>query len=275
MFNRILNFLTNAVLSLFVMLGILVILGFLFWENYPKTAEEYVEKVKQYWKPTPQKTKKPLIYRGFGIELPPYQVRGLDVSHYQAQIDWVTLKSMKVGRDSLTFVFIKATEGEDYTDNFFEENWSESKKVGFLQGAYHYYRPNAEPIAQAHHFIKHVPNDKNMLPPVLDIEERGDLDMELLLRNLQTWLDIVQNHYKKTPIIYSNRNFYTYFLKNKFQKKYPVWIAQYKDLNEKPLEETDWVFWQHSAEAQANGIAPKVDLNVFRGSFQELKKLAE
>ncbi len=253
-------------------MAIIVLVILFFWQNYPKTVENYWNKAKHYLHLTRKPTQKPLVYSGFGVNLPPYRIHGLDVSHYQAHIDWHALKQMKIGRDSLVFVFIKATEGEDYRDSFFDYNWKESNEVGFLRGAYHYYRPNVEPVIQAQNFINALGNTTQMLPPVLDIEERGDLDIEVLQKNLQIWLNLVEKHTKKKPLVYSNRNFYTHFLKEKF-KKYPVWIAQYDDLNQKPLEVTNWIFWQHTCKGQANGIAPKIDLNVFRGSLEELKKL--
>ena len=47
-----------------------------------------------------------------------YIVKGVDVSAYQGDIDWSTLEDQGV-----YFAFIKATEGEDYIDEKFEENW--------------------------------------------------------------------------------------------------------------------------------------------------------
>ncbi len=271
MLNRFLNFLVNIFLIVF--LAIIVLIGLFFWQNYPKTAEMYFFKVKTYFFPV-SLTKKPVTYQGFGVDLPDYKVRGLDVSQYQSRIDWQALKSMKIKGDSLRFVFIKASEGENFVDKYFAYNWIESYKAGFLRGAYHYYRPDVAPEVQALNFIDNVPKNEKMLPPVLDIEEKGEIDIEILTKNLQIWLNIIQKHYKKTPIIYSNRNFYLYFLKNKFNK-YPVWIAQYQHLDEKPLENIQWIFWQHTCEAQANGITAKIDLDVFRGTFEELEKLAK
>ena len=34
-----------------------------------------------------------------------------------------------------------------------------------------------------------------------------------------------------------------------------------------------WAFWQHSDSGQLPGIKEKVDLDLFRGSFEELQQL--
>lgn len=45
------------------------------------------------------------------------QVRGIDVSHYQKNIDWE-----KVANSGVDFVYIKATEGATYVDPMFKKN---------------------------------------------------------------------------------------------------------------------------------------------------------
>ena len=48
-----------------------------------------------------------------------YPVRGVDVSHYQGEIDWKVL-----GRQDIDFAYIKATEGSSHVDEKFSQNWS-------------------------------------------------------------------------------------------------------------------------------------------------------
>ncbi len=49
-------------------------------------------------------------------------VPGIDVSYWESGIDWP-----KVRATGQRFVFIKATEGETYTDPTFEDNWNGAK----------------------------------------------------------------------------------------------------------------------------------------------------
>jgi len=55
-----------------------------------------------------------------------YEIKGLDVSHYQKVIEWD-----KVPKEEYKFIFIKATEGEDMVDKTFDYNWSTAKNNGF------------------------------------------------------------------------------------------------------------------------------------------------
>lgn len=57
-----------------------------------------------------------------------YSVRGLDVSSYQEQIDWKSVAQT----GQYTFVFIKATEGKNYKDAYFQADWRGTKEQGLL-----------------------------------------------------------------------------------------------------------------------------------------------
>jgi len=64
-----------------------------------------------------------------------YSVHGIDVSHYQRDIDW-----KQIARNpKIKFVFIKATEGKDFKDKYFQENWKNASESGLYKGAYHYF----------------------------------------------------------------------------------------------------------------------------------------
>ena len=62
-----------------------------------------------------------------------FLIHGIDVSKYQGEIDW------PAARDSgVTFAWIKATEGGDYKDAYFDHNWQAAKDAGIVRGAYHF-----------------------------------------------------------------------------------------------------------------------------------------
>lgn len=63
-----------------------------------------------------------------------YPVRGVDVSEYQGDIDWIQIKEQ-----GINFAFIKATEGSAYTDTYFSQNWETIADTGILYGAYHFF----------------------------------------------------------------------------------------------------------------------------------------
>jgi len=198
-----------------------------------------------------------------------WKVYGVDISEYQESIDWTKVKLL-FGEHKIYFTFIRATAGQDKVDAYFIQNWKAKKDPRILQGAYHYYRPNENSIAQANNFIETVSLKKGNLPPVLDIERISDIQsLKNLKKGLQKWLDKVEKHYGVKPIIYSGSSYFTTYLKKEF-KDYPLWIANY-NRTKIPIRH-DWKIWQYSDKGRVNGIEGKVDINVFDGSIEELKK---
>ena len=61
-------------------------------------------------------------------------MHGVDVSRWQGDIDWQTLKSQ-----GANFVYIKATDGGDHLDPMFKRNWRAAEKAGLKRGAYHFF----------------------------------------------------------------------------------------------------------------------------------------
>ena len=252
-----------------------IIAGAALVATFPQESLAYYRSIKKqtirYFYPKKKSTR----YTTFKAHLPTdYNIHGIDVSFYQGEIDWDTVRAMKIKTDSITFAFVKATEGDYYTDKYFAYNWEETKRVGVLRGAYHYFRPDKDAAEQAYHFIRKVQIEEGDLPPVLDIEETRDVKPEELREMLKVFLDIWEKHYNITPIIYTSRAFYEANLGKDF-RRYPLWVAQYKNLKTPRIRGHKWLFWQHSYEATVNGIEPLVDLNVFAGELQDLKNLCK
>jgi len=59
-------------------------------------------------------------------------------------------------------VFIKATEGKDYQDAYFQANWRGTKEHGLLRGAYHFYAEHNSGAEQANNYISIVPKEAGM-----------------------------------------------------------------------------------------------------------------
>ncbi|GEC73452.1 glycosyl hydrolase [Flavobacterium flevense] len=193
---------------------------------------------------------------------------GIDVSEYQGDIEWDAVETLD-NDYKISFVFIRATVGDDRLDKRFKENWLKAKENQLIRGAYHYYRPNENSLEQAELFIKTVRLQKGDLPPVLDIEKLPEnQSIERLKIGLRRWLIAVEEHYKVKPIIYTGESYYDDFLKEEFSD-YLFWIANYNFYREK-LEE-DWLFWQFTEKATVSGINGNVDVNIFNGDLQQLQ----
>ena len=209
--------------------------------------------------------------KAYGICMPyGYQVHGIDISHYQGKIDWKMLTQTRQGQFPIHFVFMKSTEGGDFSDKNFVTNFDSAKTYGFIRGAYHFYNPKTDPIKQADFFINSVKLEAGDLPPVLDIEKKGR-DMKILQKDLKVWLRKVENHYGVKPIIYASYKFKTRYLNDSVFNSYPYWIAHY--YVESVKYEGDWKFWQHTDVGTLPGISEQVDLNIFNGSLSDLDSL--
>jgi lysozyme len=211
-------------------------------------------------------------YKEFGITIPTrYQLHGIDVSKYQQIIDWEAVKAMNVEGVQISFAFMKATEGASNTDLHFKRNWRKSKEAGVTRGAYHFFIASKDGTLQARNFISKVKLAPGDLPPVLDVEQTNGTGKVLLQQRVKAFLYAAELAYGVKPIIYTNADFYKQYLKDEFDE-YPLWVAHYL----RPLApriERDWHFWQHSESGRVNGIAGKVDFNVFNGDSIELKQL--
>lgn len=200
-----------------------------------------------------------------------FSIHGIDISHHQGEINWKKLRNAEVKGEPICFVFIKATEGTNLLDENFNDNFYRAQEYGFLRGAYHYFKPNISATEQAKYFLKQVHLESGDLPPVLDIEERGNLTVSQLRQAALTWLKKVEQQYGVAPIIYTSYKFKKDYLNTKGFDHYPYWIAHYyvNTLSYKG----SWRFWQHTDCGRLDGIKSKVDLNIYNGSMYELKHL--
>lgn len=199
-----------------------------------------------------------------------HSVYGIDVSRHQGDIDWDTLKNGNHPDAPISFVYIKASEGSDFKDIKFKENFENARKHGFIRGAYHYFSTTSSGIAQAHLFISMVKLSSGDLPPVLDIEEKPK-NKKKYIEEVKIWLKKVEEHYGVKPIIYASSKYKKKYLDDPFFKEYPSWVAHYyiPELN----KGEEWLMWQCSDLGVLPGIKEKVDINIFNGSKKQLEKL--
>lgn len=201
-------------------------------------------------------------------------VRGIDVSHFQGQIDWP-----KVAGGGISFCYVKATDGVAFSDVRFVANYGGSKGAGLLTGAYHFLRPELNAEQQAESFLHLLPQlSIGELPPVLDVELAGGANASTIIDAVQTWVEAVENVLLRRPIIYTLASFWNSALGATRQfDDYFFWIADYgaRLTPRLPIGRADYEFWQFSETGSVPGIAGKVDLNRFIGSAEDLRALAD
>lgn len=199
-----------------------------------------------------------------------YPLTGIDVSHHQNKIEWYKVK------DEISFVFVKATEGSDFIDNKFKSNVDSIKKYKIIYSAYHFFTFCSSGKNQAINFIHNFSVDSNSLSPVIDLEFLGKCnttksDSFDVKKEIKDFLDTIQKHYNKTPIIYTTYEFYNQYLINDF-REYHYWI---RDLFKEPSlpDNKEFILWQYSNCGKINGIDGNVDMNVFKGNENKLLQL--
>jgi len=203
-------------------------------------------------------------------------VHGIDVSRYQGKIDWASVRA--AGTD---FAFIKATEGGDYIDPRFAENWEGARRAGVMRGAYHFVywcRPGDQ---QAEWFRRNVPNEPDALPPVLDVEWnpdsrtcKGKISKPVALEMIRTILHAMEQHTGKRPIIYTDINFHRDILEGELLE-YPHWVRSTAAEPEHRYDNRRWTMWQYTTTGRVPGITGDVDRNAFYGSKDDWAQFAQ
>ncbi len=201
-----------------------------------------------------------------------YEIHGIDISHYQGDIDWSKLKTAKIKNSPVKFILIKSTEGSNKLDENFNDNFYQARENGFIRGAYHFWSNRTSPRQQAYYFLKQVHLEDGDLPPVLDVEHKQkNKSNEEFQRDILTWLHIVEDKYHVKPIIYTYYKFKEAYLNAPVFDDYPYWIAHY--YVEKVAYKGSWKFWQHTDVGKLPGIKGYVDFNIYNGSYYDLRKM--
>lgn len=203
-----------------------------------------------------------------------YEVHGVDVSHYQGDIDWTALQSQNID-----FAYIKATEGSSSVDEKFVENWEEAEQTFLKVGAYHFFSFDSEGKTQAQNYIQTVGALEGKLIPVVDVEYYGDKmknppAKEQVTSELTDMLQALEKEYGVKPMIYTTYPVYYKFLDGEFAE-YPLWIRDVY-LTPELLLNRQWTLWQYSDTAVLegySGVEKYIDKNVLNGNEEAWDRL--
>lgn len=223
-----------------------------------------------------------MIFNGYivptKLEAEKYEIRGVDVSEYQGEVDWDRIKDQ-----GISFAFIKATEGSKSKDKYFDRNFEKIKNMDMLLGVYHFFSFETEGEQQAQNYINtvgYVENDDSIFIPIIDVEyysyyKKAKPYKEWVIKELQTMLDDLENTYRIKPMIYTTMEFYADYIDGNFSG-YDIWI---RDIVTKPsLENRDWKFWQYTGKGKLDGYSGEekfIDLNVFNGTKEDFDSFVE
>ena len=186
----------------------------------------------------------------------------IDVSKWQKDIDWKTVKE-----SGIDYVFIrlgtqKYSTKEMILDEYFEKNYIEAKENDIKVGVYFftYAKTKEEVIDHANFIIENLKGKEIDLGVAYDWE-CWDIfnEMNISIHDLNEIKDefmtiMKDNGYR--PLLYSSKN----YLERIWNVNTDVWLAHYtKETNYKG----DKVMWQFAENATIPGIEIKTDVNVY------------
>jgi lysozyme len=210
---------------------------------------------------------------------------GIDVSHYQELIDW-----SKVKASGVRFAIIKASEGIEYVDPLFEENFNGAVAAGIIPGTYHFYLPRYDPVEQARHYwsvLRDVIAKNPCLPPCIDLETAGATKSQMN-GDVAAFMKEMQRLDGRAGLFYTSPGFWSTYLpvpvlsqyrlsisQVDWAEAYPLWVAHYTTgWPSQVYPWAGWTFWQYSSAGKISGIRTRVDLDYFNGSAADLEALA-
>ena len=198
------------------------------------------------------------------------ELKGIDVSAWQGQIDWKTVADY-----GMDFVILRITESGNVTDKYFERNYTECQKYNIPTGVYKYsYAMTIAEIQSEARKVVSALNGRELQYPVwLDLEynNQRSLGAENIHKMAEAFEKIITAAGYKFGI-YCNVDWYMNVICSHL-KKYDFWIARYPANDDGWLQERlrpDFgVGWQYSSKAKIPGISGTVDRNVFYKDYSK------
>lgn len=197
-------------------------------------------------------------------------VHGVDVAKYQGDLDWPAIK-----RAGIDFAFIKATEGGDLLDTKFEQNWRGAQRANIPRSAYHFYYFCTSARVQAQWFIRNVPRERGSLPHVLDMEWNHHSPSckkrpapEVVRAEMKIFMDRLERHYGKRPIIYTTVDFHRENLVGHMPQDV-FWLRSVAAHPKITYPGRPWAFWQYTGTGRITGVDGDIDINAFAGSREQ------
>jgi lysozyme len=191
---------------------------------------------------------------GYRPDLRSGETLGIDVSHHQGRIDW-----RRVAGDGITFAYMKASEGADFVDERFKENWSSAGAAGLRRGAYHFFSLCSTGEDQAANFLDVVRTDTE-LPPAVDLEFGPNCQERpaeaTVRRELARYMDVIEGEIGMQVILYIGHDFEErYPFVNELDR--PRWQLGFV---RRPNDQ--WLVWQVGSFARVDGVDGPVGLDV-------------
>lgn len=198
--------------------------------------------------------------------LAPEKKQGIDVSAFQENINWKSVKD-----DGVEFAMIRVggrfgASGSIYDDAYFHENMKGALNNGIDVGVYFYTQAVTvqEAIEEARYTCSKLKEYNVRYPVTIDTEyleggRHSSISIEQRTEVVKAFCDEVRRQ-GYTPMIYSNLNWLNHNLNMSRLAQYNLWVAQYNDTCD---YNGNYNCWQYTSNGRVNGIQGNVDLNIW------------
>ncbi len=189
--------------------------------------------------------------------------QGIDVSNWQGYINYAEVRDA-----GIQVVYIKASQGNNIKDAYFDINYENAKANGLRVGFYHYLTATntEEAEEEANFFVSVISGKTPNCKLVLDYETFGGVGREEINNIARTFMQRVEELTNKEVILYSDLSNAINTFDTNLAEDYDLWIAYYEDRNNLINIETSWNTYigiQYTDRGRVNGINGSVDRDLY------------
>lgn len=189
--------------------------------------------------------------------------QGIDVSNWQGYIDYAEVRN-----SGIEIVYIKASQGTNIKDAYFDINYENAKENGLRVGFYHFLTATntEEAVEEANFFASVISGKTPDCKLVLDYETFGGVGREEINLIARTFMEQVETLTKKQIILYSDLSNARNTFDTSLAEAYDLWIAYYEDRNNLVNIQTSWNTYigiQYTDRGRVNGINGNVDRDLY------------
>ncbi len=211
------------------------------------------------------------IYNNLEVIKVDKEVKGIDVSAWQGDIDWDKVKESGIEFAMIRCGLRNLSNDTLYEDSKFRYNISEANRVGIPVGVYFYSTAitDVEVLEEASFVLNLIKDYEVTYPVVYDFEtfhqNRASKISDLKVnKHALKFLDYISGH-GYYAVLYGNATALNNYWDTEYLGDYDVWLAQYIDV---ATYQGKYVMWQYADNGRVDGIRGYVDLDVSYVSYE-------
>lgn len=201
-----------------------------------------------------------LFYNSKGDVISGATRKGMDVSSWQKDIDWVQVKNSS----DIDFVILRCGYGNDktkYDDKKFLANAQACEKYGIPYGVYLYSYADSvsDARSEAKHTLRLLAGRKLSYPVYYDLEDKvvKKQGRSQIIKFAHEYCTIIENAGYDAGI-YASLTWFNKYLNDSSLDKYSKWVAQW---NSTCTYSKNFRLWQCTSNGSVAGIRGRVDIN--------------